>query len=673
MALVLLAASAGLRAQPIELGGEDREQFIQGLFPWPEQDLDYGGLYEQQLIQIQLPLDINTADRDELRALWILDEVQIDGLIKYREDNGPLLTLYELLAVPGIDAATIGMLEGMILVSAFDRPATRPEGYILVQAGRVLERQAGYLQDSSLNGYLGDPWRMISRFHYAERGRYGVGFVAEKDAGEKLVWDASSRRYGMDYYAAYAMIENKGPLERLIIGDFVLDEAQGLVFGNGFRNGLGHETVSTARRSGNGMYPYRSVYEGRKFRGMAACIRAGSILTSVFYSGLRRDGIIRADGSDEEPEITVSLQQTGYHRTMTELQRKHAVAEHSAGLTVAFASANPGLRLGVNALYTHYDTDLKPTAQKYNHFAFRGRENYVTGIHGAWQLKSVEFFGEMARSASGGIGALAGFIGRLSPAFSTSLLWRRYTPDFHSFQANAFREGTVISNESGFYWGMEMRLIPRVYLSASVDHFQYPWMKYRVDAPSQGFNYLTMVQVNPGRRFQVQVLYRIKGQERNAADEDAVLNALEMGIRQMLAMRGIYDSGGAFRLKTRAQGSSFTFAGNRTYGYMLAQEVQFRRGGLNMAVEGSYFNAANYDNRQYLYERDLWLNFSMPSFQGEGIRLSFFAGMRLIERLALGIKAGRTIYLDRQLVGTGADQIIGSARTAVSSQLRYNF
>ncbi|MFN6946714.1 MAG: ComEA family DNA-binding protein, partial [Cytophagaceae bacterium] len=90
-------------AQHPPKGHVDIDLFILDLFNEQNEDFNFEELYES-LYQFHLnPLDINAATRDELASLFILSELQLTNMIKYRALIGPFISLYELQAVPGLD------------------------------------------------------------------------------------------------------------------------------------------------------------------------------------------------------------------------------------------------------------------------------------------------------------------------------------------------------------------------------------------------------------------------------------------------------------------------------------------------------------------------------------------------------------------------------------------
>jgi hypothetical protein len=71
-------------------------------------------------------------------------------------------------------------------------------------------------------------------------------------------------------------------------------------------------------------------------------------------------------------------------------------------------------------------------------------------------------------------------------------------------EASAFTESSEPANESGLWLGLNLR--PSRYLSfaAFADFFNFPWLKYRADAPSNGVDYLLKGDWHPDKLFQME-------------------------------------------------------------------------------------------------------------------------------------------------------------------------
>src|SRR3982751_6364242 len=98
-----------LRCQ--ELPANVEQQLEESLNEAAEEEEPANDEYLQELDHYKRhPLNINTAEKGDLRLLSILNEWQIENLISYRKLLGRLISLYELQAVPGWDLLTIRKL-----------------------------------------------------------------------------------------------------------------------------------------------------------------------------------------------------------------------------------------------------------------------------------------------------------------------------------------------------------------------------------------------------------------------------------------------------------------------------------------------------------------------------------------------------------------------------------
>ncbi|MGB3619359.1 MAG: helix-hairpin-helix domain-containing protein, partial [Catalinimonas sp.] len=323
--LLGLLLTGWVRAQTPPVPDVDLDAFIQELFDQPEADANYDDLYETLYQFYRTPLDLNRADREELQALYLLTTAQTEALLEYRATFGPLLSLYELQAVPGFDVEVIRRLLPFVRVgtglrgrdprSVRERLRDADFHYLLLRYRRNLEQARGYLPpDTNTDGspatrFAGSPDHLYARYRVARAGDFSAGFTLEKDAGEPFAWRPAERTYLFDYLSAHVQVENRGRLRRLAVGDYQLQVGQGLLLASGFALGKGGEAVATVRRPALGIRPYTSVLETTFFRGAAATVEvAESWELTAFYSGKRVDGSPREDTTDAlvPSEATVS-------------------------------------------------------------------------------------------------------------------------------------------------------------------------------------------------------------------------------------------------------------------------------------------------------------------------------------------------------------------------------
>lgn len=646
----------------------DLEEFAERLFQLQDQDIDYTDIYESLLLYYTHPIDLNNTTEEELASLYVLSPNQITHLLDHIEKNGSLLALYELQSIESFDAETIRSLLPFVRVkggpdsdSPFLSRVTRDgDRFFLLRHTRILQRQEGYARQEG-SRYEGTPDKVYMRFRNSLSRDYSMGFTAEKDAGEESI----------DYFSAHVFLENKGPFSKIALGDFQLQVGQGLIFGAGFNPGKGAETINTIRRNTIGLRPYVSALETGFFRGAGISAPVGKFEFTVFGSALRQDGNLRADSIDGAFERFVnSIQTSGLHRTQSELASKDQVTEQSLG---GFARYRPNRRLtlGFSGLTTRFDQNIKPSDQPYNFYDFKGLVNSVLGTYASFQIQNLNFFGEAARSASGGLGMTGGVLASLSNSLDLAVSIRKFDPDFHSFYGNAHRESADLQNESGTYWGLKFRPSGKILVTAYYDKFRFPWLRFGVDAPSQGSEWLGRFTWIP--RKGVRTFFQVREERKELSITDGNLSVLANRARRNYIYNIDYRVSPTFGLRTRVQSGAQTREGIFTTGYAIIQDASWTFDRLKLSARVALFETDDFDNRQYTYEQDVLYSFSIPAYSGVGSRHYIMAQYRWSDALTFWVRYGQFLYRDRDTVGSGLDESQGPLRSELKWMLRWTF
>ena len=681
ISIFFFALPGAIYAQGEVLEKIDFENTIENLLPQQELDVNYSDLYDRLFSLYSEPLNLNTAERTDLQSLFFLTDNQIDGILDYREKYGKFMTIYELMSIEGFDKEIVQHLMPFVTISAgvtkFN--IAHPSNHdLFIRYQSVLERKKGYtLPDTLSNGrltsrYAGGPARFYARYNYARAGQYSFGFTIEKDPGELITWDPGTSRYGMDYYSFHAMIENRGIFKRVILGDFTMDFGQGLVFGSGFRLGKGMEPVTTVRRNNFGVRPYRSVYENKDFSGVAVSMSLRPAQLTLFYSHVRRDGILRTDSRNEIPFISY-IQTVGLHRTPSEIQAKDKLADNSWGFNLNFKLNKEKLEIGFNGIYTNYSHRILPQKRKYNQFYFQGISNAVGSLYFNYYMRNAHFFGDFAMSDNGGVGISSGIIASLTSNVQVSLHVRNYDKQFHSFYGNAFGESTTLINEQGVYWGIKVMPFRNLILSAYYDFFRFPWLKYRVDAPSRGNDLMLALSCIRYNKFDLRAQFRSKTKEYNYYEEGQNYPHIEPMRTKRLWADFRYHFNKNLNTKTRLQFTSVQFGEKLSRGFLLAQDVNYSKAKYSLSARVSYFDSDDYNSRQFIYERDLLYVYSIPSFYNQGVRYYLVFKYEVLRNISCWIKFGQTHFFNINKIGSGLETIDGATRTDLSAQLRIRF
>lgn len=657
-------------------------EFIQNLFPVQTEGIDYPTVYENLYQLYANPLDLNTVTRDELSATYLLTERQLNNLFDYRANLGPFLAVHELQAVPDFDLPTIRRLLPFVTVAAQNRlfSIRNPtDHYLIMRVERVLEPQKGFTPgEPDENGnlprrYDGSRQQWYARYRYSRPRDFSFGFTIEQDPGEPFRWQPTRYQYGIDYLSFHAQFQNRGRWRNILIGDYQLQIGQGLVLASGFSLGKGAETVAGVRRPSLGARPYSSLSEYGYFRGLTAtyALRKNWDVT-LLAARNRRDGNRVTDSENQEDKIS-SLLTSGLHRTSAEQADRASVLEQNWGAHLLY---HPGQRgqLGATVLHTTFDKTLQKRDLPYNRYEFTGRQNTVIGLHGSYVWRNVNFFGEAARSSSGGIGVVSGAVASLTKRLDAALLGRYYDRNFHSFYANAFGENTHNSNERGIYTGLRYVIYRKLTLGGYLDYYRFPWWKYLVDKPSQGYDYLLQATYTPTKKWTVYGMYREEHKEKNLPTALSKTKETVGTVRKAYALNAEYAPSRVWSLRTRVQWGSFRYDGyDASNGLAVVQDATADFGRLSLSGRLAWFSTDDYDSRQYVYERDVLSAFSIPAYANKGLRNYLLIQYTLNKHLDVWLRWSRTDFRQQDTVGSDLDQIAKPHKSEVKAQVRWRF
>ncbi len=640
---------------------------------YQDEDVNYEDFYENFLQLLSNPINVNTASPEQLRSLLILSENQIQKFITYRNENGELLSEYELQAVPDFDLTTIYKLLPFIKVNDskaalgsnfINRLLSNENNYLLLRYERTLETRRGFKEEGSERRFLGSPDKLYLRFRNSIANEYSIGFTAEQDAGERFVWKPSARQYGSDFFSFHAQVQNKGRLKNLILGDYQLQSGQGLVLGGAFGIGKGGETITTTRKSNLMALPFTSVTENYFLRGGAATyeVRKNFTLTG-FFSHAYRDATTDSDTL----EAVSSLLLTGLHRNQQELVNRKQLEETLFGGIANYQYKS--LQTGVIYQGIRFSKAIERTPSVYNQFSFSGNSNDNLSIFLNYTFYNFTFFSEAAKSMQGGTGSVLGTIGSLTPKFDIALLYRNYQRNFNSFYSNAFSEASTPQNETGLYWGLKYRFNRKYQLSGYMDFFTFPWLRYRSYAPSEGHEWLVRFQYQPSRTISLYAQVREEAKQRNVSINNPFY-LTDVGVKRNLLFNADYSVNRTLQLKTRAQFSEYTFNNFATRGITLLQDIVVDLRKIKISARYALFDTDDYDNRQYVLEKDVWLAYSLPAYYGTGVRQYVMVQYDANKHISLWLRYAHMQVKHVESLGSGLDEIEGNTRNDVKVQMR---
>lgn len=330
--------------------------------------------------------------------------------------------------------------------------------------------------------------------------------------------------------------------------------------------------------------------------------------------------------------------------------------------------------IGATLLHTQFDAVLMRRPRLYNKFEFTGKQNTVAGANFTYTWQNFNFFGEAARSSSGGKGLTGGWVAALSRQIEWAVHFRHYDKNFHSFYSNALAEGSRNINEQGTYMGLKYSPTKSLTFSGFYDRFKFPWLRYLVDAPSNGYDYLLRASYQINKKALVYAQYHAEHKGKNLPDNTTPTDIVVNTVRENMMGNLDYSVSRAFRLRTRVQVNSFQYEGRaKSVGYALIQDFEGTIKKLQLNGRIAYFATDNYDSRIYAFENTVLYAVSFPAYYGKGIRMYLNARYVLNPHLDLWLRYSRTQMRNQDSIGSGNDVIAGNHKSDVNMQIRYSF
>ena len=644
------------------------EEVIENIAEDSEEEMDYTELYEALYHFAENPINLNNTTKEELRELYFLNAYQIDKLLLHIDENGKLLSYLELQTIAGFDVQTIQNLLPFISINTnvtSKQLSANIKQYIMVRDQFYLQEQKGYLSDeNNKKHYLGNPHRTY--FKYRLKNKYlQVGITAEKDAGENLL--GKNQPYGFDFYSAHLQAKNIGKIKNVIIGDYQMNFGQGLVMQSGMSFGKSSEVINI-QKSGNLIKAHTAAAENLFFRGSTIQIEALKNLELIaFYSSHKVDANITDTLANEELAFS-SIQGTGMHRTESELLDKNVILQNHYGMHANYNINN--LNIGASYYKTQINGDYQKSIYPYNQFEFNGNSNENIGLDYQYLYKNMNFFGEIGKSKNGGIAHVNGVMLGLDKTISASLLYRNYSREYQSEYANAYAERNS-QNEKGVYFGLEFTPSHKFKLKGYADHYEFPWLRFGVDAPTKGNDYLLQADYKINRATKMYVRYKSEIKEEQLPESLAISGKRKDNFRFHIN----YKEGENWAFANRFETSSINLGNQKEMGYMIYQDIKYKPLFSKISFTSRYvlFNTTTYDSRIYAYENDVLYGYSIPAYYGKGSKIYLVAKYNIIRNLDFWLRIAHTTYTDRMVLKSGWDEIGDNKMTEIKLQLRYKF
>ncbi len=614
--------------------------------------------YEQLCELESNKIDLNKAIKEDLDKLFFLTSAQIEEISEYLYWHAPLRTMGELAMIESLEPERRHLLECFVYLGNDADKKRYPSLKNILKYGKQEVVFTGsipmYDRKGDKSGYTGYKYKHWLKYSYKFGQYFQMGLVGSQDSGEPFF--AGCNKWGYDYYSFYAIARNLGRVKSLVVGRYKARFGMGLVMNTNFS--FGKIFALSSPNIGNSISPQTSRSESAYLQGGAATVNVlkGLDLTAIL-SFRKKDATL-----DDEGNVT-TLVTSGYHRTTSEIQKKHNTDQMVVGGNLRYF--NRGFHIGSTYIFSSFNRTFAPDTQS----AFRkynpaGKYFWNMGIDYGYLCHKFSFDGETATGDCGAIATIHRLTYQPIGELTFTAIQRFYSYKYYSLFSQSFSDGGKVQNESGLYVGATWVPSTTLTLNVYTDFSYFAWPRYQVSGGSHSWdNFLSLAYKK--EKVGIQVRYRFRMRQYDDTDKHLFYRHEH---RARTSVR--YDIN---RVTLQTQGDVAYVDDKGSFGWMLTQNVGYSWSKLSLSALLGYFNTDDYYSRLYSYERGTLYSFSFPSFYGHGIHYSVYGRLDLCKNLMLICKLSTTDYFDRNKISSSYQQIDHSSKTDLDIQVRWKF
>lgn len=650
-------------------------------------DIDSSEDYYEDMINslIRLsaqPINLNSAGFDSLKMLFFLSDAQIDNLLDFRKKHGLFTHPNELLLVTGISQQDLSNIKPFIRIGTYT-PEKQSRYHlsqeILARLKMTRPKQAGYKKYNrkaflyekdylakKQSRFQGPPVGTLLKYKISNQQHWQGGLTLENDPGENYF--SKNQKTGFDFLSVHACYTPEKIIHRIIVGDYKLQWGQGLLAWSSYSSGKSTSTLSN-EKSGNGIAPNTSTDENRYLRGMAVSLHpTRTITTEIFVSYKKTDGnLANLDTLSPKTVQTATLYETGYHRNLSECEKKHILKEFTTGLSTHLNHRY--FRIGVQLLHYNFSPALTIGKAAYQQYNETGHQRTLVSVDYKTGGYHFYLFGETARSDNGTWATVNGLRYSGIPRFALCALYRHYDKGYHSHYNSGFAEYSNTTNEEGLYLGLESTPFRSLKINAYYDRFRFFSPRYQATIPGNGQEIVGDVTFNRSRW---DCSFRFKHEEKPEDDKTGENLQSVSRIKQEYRLQFTYSICEQLKSRTRTSYTRYMKKEKHEGGYLLYQDLMYSSLQTNLKAQFrfAYFDTDSYNTRIYAYENNVLYGYSFPALYDRGFRSYLNLNWKPFTLITLYLKAGLTYYPDKSTISSSLTQVNNNKLFDLSFQIR---
>ena len=377
---------------------------------------------------------------------------------------------------------------------------------------------------------------------------------------------------------------------------------------------------------------------------------------TAFVSYRPLDATLNSDGTAR------TLVEGGYHRTETELEKKNNTHATETGLNLQYRRGR--LHGGFTAIYSHLDRQILPPPNLlYRRYQAAGNDFFNVSVDYGYNHRRLTLGGETAINKDGALATLNTASMLLGDGLTLLLSQRFYSYRYSALHARSLSNGGEVQNESGVLAGLTWKPSPRWRLTGYSDYCYSPWARYRISQSSHAWDHLLQMTYSPSS-WTLGARYRLRQRQHDKTGTKTLVDYTDQRGR----LWADWQNNGRWSTKTQVD---VAIAAADDRGVMVSQTVGYQTDKLRLSGGIGYFHTDSNDSRVYLYESGPLYTFGVSQFSGRGMRGWFMVRWQPMSQLQLIAKVATTGYQDRDVIGSGLQQIDASSMTDVDLQVKW--
>ncbi len=638
------------------------EEIMEDILQEPTEEFDNSELYEEIEQMMMNPLNLNKATVDDLTTIPGMDLNSASLIVNHRNKYGNFFSLNELNSIENLDIKIVRNIAPFVYIEeqkdiyieyeseSRTRDLLQNSDFILrSRLINALQTSKGFNEQK----YEGTKPKIYNRLILRYNKQYQIGYLAEKDAGEKSLNEFSTYHF---------TVNNLGLIHRAVVMDYLLEFGQGLTLWSPYAFSKGSDAIYPVKRTGQIIKPYTSTTENNFFRGGAATVKIENLFVSAFYSNNSFDANI-----DSVSGSILSTPEDGLHRTTSELNNRKSAVEKMFGGRLDFLVENL-----FSAGLMHYRSKFSNIFEPSTVFDIAGSEFNFTAFYYNLFTRDANLSGEFSYNGIS-VASINILTFMLNSDFTFTASFRNYPRNFYSLHGYAFGERSgATNNEFGIYAGLKWKTIFGL-INFYYDQFKFPYATFFNPQPAAGDEFLFDYLSRPLNKLQTRLRYKYE----NKDVPESIGNTRQMvkRLRQMIRLELIYNISTKLRLKGRLEYNSYEINAAKLSekGFLIFQDIRFSpTENFNLYGRIIFFKTDSFNSAIYEYENNLTGVLTNIALHDQGIRWYLLARYKLFDNIAISIRYSESYKPREESIGSGDNEIPVNLDNVLGFQLDVN-